>query len=58
VTDAKLGSALLEYSQAARQVGAGLAASAIWHAARMNQAFRAQLRKRDVPIYNPAYGGP
>jgi len=58
VTDAMVGWALLEYSQAARQVGSGLAASPTWHAARVNQATRAQLRKGGVPVDNPAYARP
>jgi len=58
LTDAMVGWALLEYSRAARKVWAGLASSATWHAARVNQALRAQLQGADVPVDNPAYGGP
>jgi len=55
VTDAMLWWALLEYSRAARQLKGSLAASPTWHAARLNQAVRAQLRKGGVPVVDPAY---
>jgi len=58
VTDAMVGWALLEHNQAARQVGAGLAANPTWHAARLNQAIRAQLRQGGVSIDDPAYAVP
>jgi len=55
VTDAMLGWALLECSRAARQLKGSLAASQTWHAARLNQEVRAQLRKGGVPVVDPAY---
>jgi len=58
VTDAMVGWALLEYSRAARQVKGSLAASHTWHATRLNQAVRAQLRKGGVPVVDPAYADP
>jgi len=58
VTDALVGWALLEYSRASRQVKNSLAASPTWHAARLNQAVRAQLRKGGVPVVDPAYADP
>ena len=58
VTDAMLWWALLDYSRAARQLKGSLAASPTWHAARLNQAVRAQLRKGGVPVVDPAYADP
>jgi len=55
VTITMLGLALLEYGRAARQVGGPLAGSPTWHAARLNQAVRAPLRKGGIPLVNPAY---
>ena len=55
VTDTMLGLALLEYGWAARQVGGPSAGSPTWHAARLNQAVHAQLRKGGFPFVDPAY---
>jgi len=55
VTDTMLGLALLEYGRAARQVGGPLARSPKWHAARLDQAVRAPLRKSGFPLVDPAY---
>jgi len=45
-----LGLALLEYGRAVRQVSGSLAESPTWHAPRLNQAVRAQLRKGGFPL--------
>ena len=58
VTDPMLGWALLEYGRAARQVEGPLAASPTWHAARLNQAVRAQLRNGGFPLVDPTYADP
>jgi len=55
VTDTMLGLALLENGRAARRVCGLLAGSPTWHAACLNQAVRAQLRKGGFPLEDPAY---
>jgi len=58
VTDAMLGWALLEYSMATRQVKGSLAARQTWHATRLKEAVRAQLRKGGILVVDPAYADP
>jgi len=55
VTNTMLGLALLEYGRAARHVGGPLAGSPTWHAASLNQAVRARMRKGGFPLVDSAY---
>jgi len=55
MTDTMLGLALQGYGRPACQVGRPFAWSPTWRAARRSQAVRAQLRKGEIPLVDPAY---